>query len=129
MVNNDLCTFDIFPYSIKLARNHMKDLEMFKKKRARYSISNIILPEMKVNDHKFRPTRNAEPIPESQSLHYDPIKHARKVKPEGLIDTDLNLVLENIRQILIERDLKFPGISVELIDSIHRFENMNDLTL
>ena len=65
MVNNDLCTFDIFPYSIKLARNHMKDLEMFKKKRARYSISNIRLPEMKVNDHKFRPTRNAEPIPES----------------------------------------------------------------
>ena len=128
MVNNDLCTFDIFPYSIKLARNHMKDLEMFKKKRARYNISNIRLPEMKVNDHKFRPTRNAEPIPESQSLHYDPIKMKMQMNSGG-DDSDLNLVLANIRAILVERNLKFPGISVELIDQIHRFENMNDLTL
>ena len=97
MVNNDLCTFDIFPYSVKLARNHMKDLEMFKKKRCRYSISNIRLPEMKVNDHKFRPTKHAEPIPESQSLRYNPIKHGRKLKSEGYIDIDLNHILENIR--------------------------------
>lgn len=71
LVNNDLCTFEIFPHSVKMARNFKKDLEMFKRKRARYSISNIKLPEMKLQEDKFQPLKNREPILNSASLKFD----------------------------------------------------------
>ena len=46
MVENDSCTFDFFPNSVKPARNVKKDLKMFLRKRALYTISNLKLPEI-----------------------------------------------------------------------------------
>ena len=56
---------------MKLARNFKKDLEIFKKKRARYSISNIKLPEMKAKDDKFQAYPSMEPVANSPSLKFN----------------------------------------------------------
>ena len=115
---------------MKLARNPKKDLEMFKKKRGKYSISNIKLPEMKIDDKKFRPTKKGEPINESGSLKFDQIEaddEKQKILHQVVID-QLDLVLKNIRKILETKDIEIPGVSVEFIDQIYRFENLNDLS-
>ena len=37
-------------------------------------------------------------------------------------------MLKNIRKILETKDIEIPGVSVEFIDQIYRFENLNDLS-
>ena len=57
MVENDSCTFDFFPNSVKPARNVKKDLKVFLRKRAQYTISNLKLPEIDTEGkpEKFQP--------------------------------------------------------------------------
>ena len=99
MMESDACTFDIFPYSVKLARNFKKDLDIAKEKRARYSISNIKLPEMKINDDVFKPLKKMAPVINSASLKFD-TQRAKADRAAGFSredDLDLDQMLSNIR--------------------------------
>jgi len=42
-------------------------------------------------------------------------------------EADLDHTLKNIRQELLSKGIRYKGVSVEMIDQIYRFENLNDL--
>ena len=69
-MDDDSCTFDIFPHSVRLARNFKKDLRNFEKKRDRYTISNLKRPNLGALVSKFKPLKNRDPIANSESLQY-----------------------------------------------------------
>lgn len=129
MVNNDACTFDIFPHSVKPARNAKRDLRMFLKKRAQYSISHLKLPSLTGKDSKYRPVKSMDPVDNSESLRFNQPKGW--VEKQNNLDSenhDLDLVLKNIREALINSERKLKSVSPALIDQIYRFENLNDFS-
>ena len=73
MLPDDALMFDLFPHSVKPARNVKKDLKAFIKKRSQYSISNLKLPELD-EDKKYKPLKHMEPVDNSASLGYNKIK-------------------------------------------------------
>ena len=70
LMESDVCTFDFFTNTVKPARSLKKDLAAFKKKRAKYTISNLKLPELSGKESKYRPLKHIEPIDNSASLNY-----------------------------------------------------------
>lgn len=88
LIENELCTFDFFTHSVKPARSLKKDLLAFEKKRAKYTISNLKLPELDGKESKYRPLKYIEPIENSASLKYTRAmavqdKKAARTKDEG----------------------------------------------
>ena len=101
---------------------------MWYAKRNKYSISNIKLPEVKGDPRRARPIGIPDDAMSSEALAY----RFRKLRLKEKISkdkTDLDLMLKNIRTLLVERDIKMKTVSVNLIDQIYRFENLNNLGL
>ena len=132
MIANDSCTFDFFPNSVKPARNVKKDLKVFLKKRAQYTISNLKLPELDLEgkEEKFQPMKFMEPINNSAALNHDKARDVRERRRTQDKDQtrELDLVLKNIRNALITGSRKLTSVSPELIDQIYKFENLNDFS-
>lgn len=129
-MNDDSMTFEIFPHSVRPKRNFKKDLERAILHRTTYSISNIKLPEMKHIEGQFKPLKYRDAIKNSDSLDYDPNNGLDKQmaqKQESAVDRDL--VLRNIRSFLLKSGIKMKGVSVEMIDAIESFENINILSI
>lgn len=86
---------------------------------------------MKIDDDMFRPLKKMEPVMNSGSLKFNSNRAAAEREAQiALNEMDLDLILKNIRKILIDNPkMTFGGISLELIDKISRFENLNDFTL
>lgn len=70
MIQNDECTFDIFSHAVKPVRSAKRDLQMFMKKRAQYTISNLKLPGLSNTANKYRPVKFMEPVENSESLKF-----------------------------------------------------------
>jgi len=90
-MNNDACTFEIFPHAVKPARSVKKDLEIFIKKRAQFSISNLNLAHLEAKDSMYRPLKHIEPIENSESLKFNSLKSWRdKQLARNRDDNDLD---------------------------------------
>ena len=101
---------------------------MWYAKRNKYSIPNIKLPEVKGDPRRARPIGIPDDAVSSEALAY----RFRKLRLKEKISkdkTDLDLMLKNIRTLLVEKDIKMKTVSVNLIDQIYRFENLNNLGL
>ena len=117
MINNDACTFDFFTHTVKPARNVKKDLQAFLKKRSKYTISNLKLPELDGKE-KYRPIKNMEPVENSESLNYNSAQAIADTRAAARNkgDTDLDNVLKNIRDIMLTSSIKLKTITPDLID-------------
>ena len=122
---DDSTTFDIFPHSVRLKRNFKKDIDRALKQRVQYSISNIKLPEMTADFHKFRPLKHRDPIENSDSLGANAAEDKLSVLEREKVTVDRDAVFNNIRRHLVETGVKMKGVSVELIDAIRHFETVN----
>ena len=117
LINNDACTFDFFTHTVKPARNVKKDLQAFLKKRSKYTISNLKLPELDGKE-KYRPIKNMEPVENSESLNYNSAQAIADTRAAARNkgDTDLDNVLKNIRDIMLTSSIKLKTITPDLID-------------
>ena len=112
-------------------RNFKGDLKRAEMERMQESISNIKLPNIESKTAMFRPGKYRECIPHSDALKFKPSKKLSSdmlLKEMQIKDNDCDLTLKNIRQIMITKNLKLKGISVEHIDQIYRFEKLNDFS-
>ena len=107
---------------------------MFLEKRAQYSISNLKLPSIigggkKGGGRTFQYMKHVDSCQKSEALSFNkPKDWVEKQQALTSDNHDLDLVLKNIRAMLVSGTKKLKTVSPDLIDQIYRFENLNDLS-
>mmetsp|Transcript_31040 Transcript_31040/g.36419 ORF Transcript_31040/g.36419 Transcript_31040/m.36419 type:complete len:97 (-) Transcript_31040:28-318(-) len=83
---------------------------------------------MKPDFRKFKPLKYRDAIENSDSLNYDANGDKIGQLKREKVNFDREIIIKNIRDYLLKTGAKMNGVSVEMIDAVERFENINLFT-